>query len=514
MKNLKKIMAVLIAAVMVFAMGITVFAADHTVSTTSTEHTYQIFQVFTGTVEDNQLVDLKYGQNATGTAGSAVSQADMTALAAIAEKTYTNDQDKITDLSPYVNLNSTPIATIGKGQEKNNASLAEGYYVIRDYPNSLSNAETYTLYLFKVLSEDLVITPKSDSPESVKKVQDINDSDTTPTLSDLQDSADYDIGDSVPYTLTFTLPSNYSEYKTYYVQFVDEMSAGLTFNNDAKIYYGAADTTGTAIAMTSGSSTEYSGGTKITYTIENLKTTAANLSNSDVITIKYTATLNKNAAINSTGNPNKYRVIFSNNPNESGTGTPSTGETPWDVNIVFTYKTVFNKVDGDSNPLTGADFKLEKKVNGEWVDVTTLGSGENKPYKTTNAVAAAEGVEAQAATQFTFAGLDDGEYKLTETATPTGYNEIEPITFTITATHEILSDNPGLTSLTGTDGEEFNMVADTANASLSTNIVNHSGTTLPSTGGIGTTIFYIIGGVIVLAAVIILVVRSKKSSAK
>ena len=69
--------------------------------------------------------------------------------------------------------------------------------------------------------------------------------------------------------------------------------------------------------------------------------------------------------IGSAGNPNKYKVEYSRNPNESGDGKPETGVTPDDTNIAFTYKTVFNKVDGNNKPLTGADFTLYKWVKDE-----------------------------------------------------------------------------------------------------------------------------------------------------
>ena len=183
------------------------------------------------------------------------------------------------------------------------------------------------------------------------------------------------------------------------------------------------------------------------------------------------------------------------------------GTTPPDTNIVFTYKVVFNKVDADQKALTGADFKLEKKVNGAWTDVTTLGSGENKPTKAKDSLTSGGATAANA--KFTFSGLDDGEYKLTETTTPSGYNTIDPIVFTITAEHDILSDSPVLKSLNGTDGSEFTMTS--SEGTLTANVVNKKGSTLPETGGIGTTIFYVLGSILVLGAVILLVTRRRMS---
>jgi LPXTG-motif cell wall-anchored protein len=203
--------------------------------------------------------------------------------------------------------------------------------------------------------------------------------------------------------------------------------------------------------------------------------------------------------IGSAGNPNTYHVVYSNNPNGTGTGT-----TPDDKNIVFTYKTIFNKVKEDgTTALTGADFKLEKKVKGAWVDVTKLHTGEGaiNPTKTGD----------DKGSTFTFSGLDDGVYKLTETKTPKGYNSIDPIEFTISATHVIESDDPKLTALTGTVGAEFTLKPSITDGSLTGNVVNKEGSTLPSTGGIGTTIFYVLGGLLVIGSGIILVARRKAS---
>ncbi|MGM9538975.1 MAG: SpaA isopeptide-forming pilin-related protein, partial [Candidatus Onthomonas sp.] len=118
-------------------------------------------------------------------------------------------------------------------------------------------------------------------------------------------------------------------------------------------------------------------------------------------------------------------------------------------------------------------------------------------------------------TTFTFSGLDDGDYRLTETTTPAGYNTIEDIYFTITAEHEIESDNPALTSLSGnvTTGE-ITFTSSTTEGSLSTNVVNKAGSTLPETGGMGTTIFYVLGGILVVGAVVLLVTKKRMNGEK
>ena len=243
--------------------------------------------------------------------------------------------------------------------------------------------------------------------------------------------------------------------------------------------------------------------------------------NKAVITVEYTATLNENAVLGSAGNPNVVYLEYSNNPNwdvsfdengkpenpgedgkdndgdgeidEEDEKKEPTGETPEDKVIVFTYKLTVNKVDEQKNPLAGAGFTLYKKnAAGEYVQV-------------------GEELFGAELTTFEWKGLDDGDYKLEETTTPAGYNTIAPIEFTITAEHDLESDDPQLIVLDG--GDLFTGEVDTDDI-LSADVENKSGITLPETGGIGTTIFYVLGGLLVLGAVVLLITKKRMSAAE
>ena len=495
MKKFKRILALVIATAMVLTMmSMTAFAADSTTYTITITapagHTYEVFQVFTGTPagSGDQLNSLKYGKNAkTGTEGQAVSQDDMTALQAIAEgKPYANDQAAIAVLEPFVDFTSAPIKVIKSGTASE--ALAPGYYVIRDKDGTEPADEGETLYMFKVLNADLTTSAKSGVPESGKSVE-----------TEGTNASDYSIGDTIKYYLTFTLPDDYANFKKYYVQFNDTMDAGLTYNGDAKIFYGEGDQEGEAINMGAAVA-----GATLQYTIADLKTGTAKqqaLEAGDVITIEYTAYLNKDAVIGKTGNKNEYSVKFSRNPNESGQGTPETGETPKDTTIVFSYKTIFNKVDEDGKELEGADFLLEKKVGNDWVDVTKLN---------TSASPAKLGSSADKSKTFSFSGLDAGQYRLTESYTPAGYNTMKPVEFTIDAELNVkLGTSDALTNLFSTG---LVMTSDIAAGSLTTSIENQSGVELPETGGIGTTIFYVVGAILVIGAGVVLITRRRMSA--
>lgn len=510
MKHIKKLASLLLVLVMVFALATTAFAEETTYSITinnsAKDHTYEAYQIFTGDLSGTTLSNIVWG--------SGVSEAGQTALgdaAAKAEtlKTEADAKAFAKAVAPYLTTAAGSANTVTDGKYVI-SGLAAGYYLVKDQDGSLTgDNDSYTEYIIQVVG-NVTATPKSDVPEVQKKVKDINDS-TDTTKTDWQDSADYDIGDSIPFQLKATLADNVSSYTTYKVVFHDTLSKGLTYNNDAKVYIDGTETNGFTVTAT----VNADGTTTLTVSCDDVKALGAG--NSSVITVEYTAKLNENAVLGSAGNPNEVYLEYSNNPNKSEKGNNETGETPKDVVIVFTYKTIINKVDSENKPLTGAAFKLEKLIKGK--------DGAADTWTTVK-----EFTVDETTTSFTFSGLDDGQYKLTETKTPAGYNTIDPIYFVIEATHDETADAPTLKTLNAyltdangnkqtemKDGESVNIdlgTVDLTAGSITTTVVNKSGSKLPSTGGIGTTIFYVLGGVLVLAAVVLLVTKKRMSGAE
>ena len=504
MKHIKKLASLLLVLVMVFALATTAFAEETaysiTINNSAKDHTYEAYQIFTGDLSGTTLSNIVWG--------SGVSEAGQTALgdaAAKAEtlKTEADAKAFAKAVAPYLTTAAGSANTVTDGKYVI-SGLAAGYYLVKDQDGSLTgDADAYTEYIIKVVS-DTTATPKSSVPTVEKKVKDTNDS--TGVTSDWQDSADYDIGDSIPFQLKATLANNVSSYTTYKVVFHDTLSKGLTYNNDAKVYIGGTETNGFTVTAT----VNADGTTTLTVSCDDVKALGAG--NSSVITVEYTVKLNENAVLGSAGNPNEVYLEYSNNPNKSENGNNETGETPKDVVIVFTYKTIINKVDSENKPLTGAAFKLEKLIKGK--------DGAAGTWTTVK-----EFTVDETTTSFTFSGLDDGQYKLTETKTPAGYNTIDPIYFVIEATHDVTADAPTLKTLNAyltdtngnkqtemKDGESVNIdlgTVDLTAGSITTTVVNKSGAQLPETGGIGTTIFYVLGGVLVLAAVVLLVTKKR-----
>ena len=514
MKHIKKLASLLLALVMVFALATTAFADETTtysitINNSAEGHTYEAYQIFTGDLVEKD--GTKILSNIVW--GSGISEAGQTALgdaAAKAETLKTEDDAKAfaKAVAPYLTTAAGSANTVTDGKYVI-SGLAAGYYLVKDQDGSLTgDSDSYTEYIIQVVG-NVTATPKSDVPEVEKKVKDTNE--TTGETTGWQDSADYDIGDSIPFQLKATLADNVSSYTTYKVVFHDTLSKGLTYNNDAKVYIDGTETNGFTVTAT----VNADGTTTLTVSCDDVK--ALNAVNSSAITVEYTAKLNENAVLGSAGNPNEVYLEYSNNPNKSEKGNNETGETPKDVVIVFTYKTIINKVDSENKPLTGAAFKLEKLIKGK--------DGAADTWTTVK-----EFTVDETTTSFTFSGLDDGQYKLTETKTPVGYNTIDPIYFVIEATHDATADTPALTVLKAyltdengnkktevKDGETVNIdlgTVDLTAGSITTTVVNKSGSKLPSTGGIGTTIFYVLGGVLVLAAVVLLVTKKRMSGAE
>lgn len=501
-KAMKKLMAALLAVAMVCAMAIPAFAAGGTEVPGSkvdvTKHSFEAYQIFSAKLDSGKLTDVEWGN---GVKGTELLAALKTATTLGDFSTCKNASEVADVLSKFNNEQATAFAafvakshlTITKTEGTGTITLpSSGYYLIKDVTPVEGQYDASNLTLLLVSGAETV-TPKvkTDIPTLQKKVKDKNDS--TGTTTGWQDSADYDIGDTIPYQLTATL-GDVSNFDTYYVEFVDTM-VHLTYNNITSVKVG--DKTLNAGEYTP--SWDHTSKT-LKVSIDNVKAHSA--TNGSKIVVEYTATLDANAVIGSTGNPNEAYLIFSNNPNGEGKG-----QTQPDKNIVFTYKVVANKVDQDNKPLSGAAFALFKKLPAVPTDGTSHimeGDDAYAPVKELNVGANGE-VADKELTTFEWTGIDDGEYMIKEIITPAGYNSIEPIKFTVTADHQIEADDPKFTALTG--GDDF--TGEVSTGTLTTKIENRMGSTLPGTGGIGTTIFYVVGGGLMAAAAILLITKKR-----
>lgn len=575
MKKFRKIMALAIAMVMMLSMSMAVFATEPDISDTNgtftytdlkhdstsssltvtnigeTSHTFQLYQIFVGDVAPvSPATDPATATLANITWGSGVTDAGKTALGDATTKAKTlasaTEAKAFADaLVEGVYLTGADEKTAAAGAAATWSGLNPGYYLVIDKVDTQGTETTalkkgaYTAYIMQVVGT-VTRNAKLDIPSVEKKVQDTNDSkDATATANAddynadgkiWKDSADYDVNDVIPYKITGTLPANFAEYETYKTyKFTDTLSAGLTPPAEADVKVTLDSLTGTDIKSLFDVKVT---GQKIEVTLKStadLRTNASPKFDKDSkIIVSYSATLNNQAKIGADGNPNTVDLEYSNNPNKGGEGDK--GKTPEDKNIVFTYTVNVNKVTG-SQALGGAAFALYKKYVGTLPTGKTAATeikydNGKKDYAIPlgEQWVLVEQKTADANTKtFGFDRVDDGEYLLVETTTPAGYNSVKPMQFKVEAAHVAEDANPTLTSVTGTDSkpsgsttlDSITLGALTVEGKLSgvtTNVNNESGTVLPSTGGMGTTIFYIIGVILVLGAGIVLVTRRRMSA--
>lgn len=495
MKKFKLLLAAFVATLFAFVGG-NAFADEYTITinNVSKDHTYEAYQIFDGDLykEDGAktptLSNIRWGDGVTAFTYDGESDA-----AKIAEKLSGQafDSEKANDFAKEASKHlAVATSQTSTGDTVVLKVSKPGYYLVKDKDGSQDSKNgAYTRFMMQVTGAESVEV-KNDVPTVEKKVKENSN-------SKWQDAADYDMGDTVPFQLTAELPKKrVDDYNHYYVEFTDTLSAGLTFKEITKV---TADGTTLTKDQYQVTPTEKDGKTVLSIVITDVKAVANITQEENKVVVEYNATLNDKAVLGSEGNPNSVELTYSNNPNDTGDGKSKpadTGKTPKDTVKVFTYQTIINKVDQYGKALPGAEFTLAKK---------------NKDGSTKNV----DVIKNTEGTSFTFKGLDAGDYVLKETKTPDGYNTIKPIEFTINAKYDVKSDDPQLTELSGdvTSGvAKFD--ANKADGSLKADIVNRKGSLLPSTGGMGTTILYIIGSILVLVAAVLLITKKRMDAAK
>lgn len=402
-----------------------------------------------------------------------------------------------------------------------------GYYLVIDTKDSGVTSPTqdnaYSRYMLLVAG-DSSIAPKASYPTVEKKVKEnvkaitgqaTHEKSTTEKWNDV---ADYNIGDAVPFKLYGTMPDTLDDYEHYYYKFTDTL--GSQFNTPA-VDAITVKVNGTPITVDGKNCRVTASGGNITVSFEDIK--AYSVNKDSIITVEYSAVLNKTAVIGRNGQTNKVDLEYSNNPNVSykpntsddNEDTPDDkGKTPEDKVIVFTYELDTTKVDGIDNTkkLENAEFKLYR-MNGstkEYVKVDT----DSKVAGWTDTAADATTLISDTNGLFKVIGLDDGTYYLEETKAPSGYNKltnaVEVVITATTVNNQTWSSTPAdaLTKLDVTAGGNAG-TGDEATGIASINIANNKGSTLPSTGGIGTTIFYVLGGTLVVGSGIALVTKKR-----
>lgn len=541
MKATKRIFSVFLTCVlaftMAFAMGLTASAADYTITINKPagdiDRTYEAYQIFQGNLDGSTLSDIEWGAGIDGAAfltelKKNASFTSCTDAKTVAEKlaTFADDSDEAV---AFAKLAGKFLTTATATSSTGTITVPAGYYLLKDVTTVTDDALSRNI--LKVV-KDVTVEPKAVHPTVDKKIG----TDITSGVA----ANEATIGDKVPFVIASKVPQMQG-YTKYFFVLNDSMTAGLTYNKDVAIKIGTTTLASTAYDVTYDDTAN-----TMKIVIKNFIQYKSQASEDIVVT--YSATLNENANLTQDGNKNTVKLTYSNNPNVESKGdnepdsTDPVGETPEHVTVTYSTQLQLTKVNGaDHNEkLEGVEFQITgtsiktavskghyfkqdtagtyyQLKDGTFTDTAPAPETESKYVSTSVKYAevtdSTEQTKMQKVTAsgttdanglITFKGLGAGTYFITELKTKSGYNLLTaPITVKIDATL-------GTTSCTWTatvNGENATFEDDMVKLTVE----NNKGSVLPITGGIGTTIFYVIGGLLVCGAVVMAITKKKLS---
>ena len=565
---MKKFFSILLAALLTLSLCATAFAADITINSNTSDpglsvngKTFNAYKVLDLVDADDSIYAPVEGLEAFFADRYSLDAADKyfneqltVALKAEVESTEFDGFDFAAELLAAAKAAGiTPSSATASGNSATISGLEVGYYVIEDAGKDGDDNTAISALMLQKADDTLPITIKGSTP-SISK--DILTSDEAPENDDDTDGkVKFDngsIGEVVPYILSSNVPTNMDGYKSYSYIIHDEMSKGLTFQNDVVVTIDGQEltlnedyTVSTAVITADG---EYKGGTAITIELLNFLQYKDNAG--DAIEVYYSAIINENAIIGEElGNPNRVCLEYSNNPNfpenppspPEGDPVGPTGITPWDETRTYVTEVKIIKTDANGNRLIGAEFTLTgERVEKVLVETLKFTEDENGQYwlltdgSYTTDDPAAEGMDQSKyasttikykkeliievqdvvsdvtisgvtndAGELIFSGLGSGEYTLTEIKAPDGYNMLkQPIQLTISWQEPAANSTDCTWAYAWQNADGLGSVV---------TIVNNMGVVLPETGGMGTTLFYLAGGLLVVAAAVLLITKKRMS---
>lgn len=535
MKSMKKLVTLLLSLVMLCALAMPAMADEakkYSITINGAkDHEYTAYQVLSGVyfhgdganhTDKNKeyLSDVQWGDAVDGDTlltalkGSPIIGKDFTDKTSAEDvayvlQGYTDKSKELDEFARIVGKNLKTGATgkssgvVGDDKKATISGLTAGYYFVKD-TGTIHDGEIATKFLVKVVG-NANVTVKAQAPEFEKKV--VNGS--------ADKGTSVNVGDKVKFQLTAKVP-DMASFEEYTFTMHDTLSEGLTFNADSV----EVTVNGTQIHNAAGTSDKYT----LTYPINTESSDTFTISfNKDqlkglvqhtdgaTIVVEYNATLNKNA-LNKDVETNKAYLEYTNDPSGSGTGTKKTPEAPV---YVYDFDLTVDKFDGTNqtgkNPdtskkLKDAKFVLYRKVTTDGTEKVEYYSWNetdtnNKKVDWVDSVDKASVVTTDDKGAATFNGLAAGTYYLKETKAPEGYNSLKgDVEVEITATYDETTGKLIDSSAISTKNGQYIQVQA---------IPNKAGAVLPSTGGIGTTIFYVLGSILALGAAVLLIVKKR-----
>lgn len=516
MKNITRVLALLLALILVLGLVVTGFADDSgttgtgkiTIDNAVVGQTYTIYKILTLESYNAEPGKEAYSYKAASgwenffKTGDGATYFDVTAdgnadnveagyvtWKSIAGETEVEKQARVAEFAKkalaYAKNTSNSISATRTQENVTEGTvtfdnLPLGYYLLDSSLGTLCSLDT--------TNSEVNIQEKNKAPTNTKQVQE--DSKVSDANGGWGDTNDADIGQTVNFKSTITAQPGAQNYV-----FEDTMSNGLTYNNDAKIY------------TNEGMTTELHNEGNVAYTVNNTPTGGPTftitftkdyldgIKAETTLYVKYSAVLNENAVIGTNGNTNKSVLKYGDATNTKTTPDSTTTTKTWEVKVFKFHQ----KDENTQVALTGATFTLNT-TNQAGSEIKLINKSNNvyRVAKPTGENAFEENAITEITTdttgKFTIQGLDSDTYYLTEKEAPKGYNKLnKPIKITI--------DNEGNVKL-GENGE-------TTVPNGEVKVENKTGAEMPSTGGIGTTVFYVVGGILAVGAAVLLVTKKR-----